>query len=85
MLKLFALITNALSIINKMALYGFCIISSIYGIWLVIFGFSLNDNFFSSLVGLVLGPAIGSFCIFFGMPLTPYDYNQTLNEISMIR
>ena len=85
MLTLFALITNALSIINKMALYGFCIIASIYGIWLVIFGFSLHDNFFSSLVGLVLGPAIGSFCIFFGMPLTPYDYNQALNEITMIK
>ena len=68
-----------------MALYGFCIIASIYGIWLVIFGFSLHDNFFSSLVGLVLGPAIGSFCIFFGMSLTPYDYNQALNEISIIK
>ena len=42
---------NALSIINKIALYGFCIIASIYGIWLGIFGFSLHDNFFSSLVG----------------------------------
>ena len=85
MLKIFVLITNALFISNKIALYAYCIIGSIYGIWLVVFGFSLYHNFLSALVALVLGPAIGGFCLFFGMPLTPYDYNQTLNEISMIR
>ena len=85
MLKNFALITNALFISNKIALYAYCIIGSIYGIWLVVFGFSLHHNFLSALVALVLGPAIGGFCLFFGMPLTPYDYNQALNEISMIK
>ena len=48
-------------------------------------GFSLHDNFLSVLVGLVLGPAIGGFCIFFGMPLTPYDYNITLSETFITR
>ena len=85
MLKLFALVRNALFLVNKITLYGYCIFGSIYGIWLVVFGFSLHENFISVLVGLVLGPAIGGFCIFFGMPLTPYDYNQTIIEIFIIR
>ena len=85
MLKNFALITNALFISNKIALYAYCIIGSIYGIWLVVFGFSLHHNFLSALVALVLGPAIGGFCLFFGMPLTPYDYNPTLPEIFITR
>ena len=85
MLKIFVLITNALFISNKIALYAYCIIGSIYGIWLVVFGFSLYHNFLSALVALVLGPAIGGFCLFFGMPLTPYDYNPTLPEIFITR
>ena len=85
MLKLFGLIRIALFIINKITLYGYCIIGSVYGIWLVVLGFSLHDNFLSVLVGLVLGPAIGGFCIFFGMPLTPYDYNITLSETLITR
>ena len=85
MLKIFVLITNALFISNKIALYTYCIIGSIYGIWLVVFGFSLYHNFLSALVALVLGPAIGGFCLFFGMPLTPYDYNPTLPEIFITR
>ena len=84
-MKTFALITNALLLINKIALYSYCIIASIYGIWLVVFGFSLHHNFLSALVALVLGPAIGGFCLFFGMPLTPYDYNPTLPEIFITR
>ena len=85
MLKIFVLIANALFISNKIALYAYCIIGSIYGIWLVVFGFSLYHNFLSALVALVLGPAIGGFCLFFGMPLTPYDYNPTLPEIFITR
>ena len=84
-MKTFALITNALLLINKIALYSYCIIASIYGIWLVVFGFSLYENIFSVLVSLVLGPAIGGFCLFFGMALTPYDYNLSLSETFVTR
>ena len=81
----FCISQKCLILVNKITLYGYCIFGGIYGIWLVVFGFSLHENFISVLVRLVLGPAIGGFCIFFGMPLTPYDYNQTIIEIFIIR
>ena len=85
MLKLFALITNTLFIINKIALYAYSIIGSIYGIWLVVFGMFYDDMIFGSFVSIIVGPAIGGFCLFFGWPLTPYDYNIFLSETFITR
>ena len=93
MLKIFVLITNALFISNKIALYAYCIIGSIYGIWLVVFGFSLYHNFLSALVAFresyssswdifyyLLWPVHGVF-LFFGFVLFWLDGRVTFNRL----
>ena len=74
--------TKVLFFLNKIALYIYLTVGSLYGVWLITFSSILeNTPLFLGLIAILLiGPAIGGFSLIFGMALTPQNFNPLYFE-----